>query len=89
MLTQHAQIRAQQRGIPPLVVQWLLEFGSEAKAPGGVTRRYFDKEARRRLASAVGSAVVDRMGDLMNLYLVESADKVITTGVRTRRIKRS
>ncbi len=36
----------------------------------------------------MGAEVLDRMGDLLNHYLVESESTVITAGVRTRRIKR-
>lgn len=82
MLTEHAQIRAQQRGIPPLLMQWLIEYGAEAKAPGGATRRFFDKAARKRLAKAVGVQIVDRLGSLLDTYLIEATDsgRVITVG---------
>ena len=86
-LTKHAQIRCQQRGIPPLICEWLQQFGAEVRAHGA-TKRFFDRESRKQLASAFGAEVVDRMGDLLNLYLVESESVVITAGVRTRRIRR-
>lgn len=88
-LSHHAQIRCQQRGIPPLICDWLHRYGAESKTPGGAIKRFFDHNARRRIAQEVGAQVVDRMGPLMNLYLVEAADeRVITAGVRTRRFKR-
>ncbi|MEY2892239.1 MAG: hypothetical protein RJA98_2147 [Pseudomonadota bacterium] len=87
-LSQHAATRCQQRGIPPLIVDWLLAYGAEQRS-AGATRRFFDKEARRRLAHDFGAAVVDRMGDLLNLYLVEGSGQVVTVAVRQRRIKRS
>ena len=31
-MTRHAKIRAQQRGIPPIVVDLLIEYGTEARA---------------------------------------------------------
>ena len=86
-LTRHAAIRCQQRSIPPLIREWLLQYGNEVQAHGAV-KRFFDREAKRRLAADVGAKVVDRLGDLLNLYLVEADSKVITAGVRTRRIKR-
>jgi hypothetical protein len=86
-LSQHAQVRCQQRGIPPLIRQWLLDYGAEVMSHGA-TKRYFDKAARRKLAADVGPEVLDRMGDLLNLYLVEGERMVVTAGVRTRRIKR-
>lgn len=87
-LTHHAHVRSQQRGIPPLIKQWLTTYGAELQTPGGCVKRYFDQDARRRLAADVGAKVVDRMGDLLNLYLVESGSVIVTAGVRTRRFKR-
>lgn len=86
-LTEHAKVRCQQRSIPPLICEWLVDFGSEVRADGA-TKRFFDRAARRRLAASVGAEVVDRMGDLLNHYLVEAGPVVITAGVRTRRIRR-
>ena len=85
-LSHHAQVRCQQRGVPPLIRQWLLDYGAEVRSHGA-TKRYFDKAARRKLAVDVGSEVIDRMGDLLNLYLVEGERVIVTAGVRTRRIK--
>jgi len=81
-LSRHAQVRCQQRGIPPLIRQWLHEYESEVRAHGA-TKRFFDRDAKRRLAADVGAKVVDRMGDLLNLYLVETDTTVITVGIRT------
>ena len=86
-LTAHADVRCQQRSIPPLIRDWLIDYGSEVRSHGAV-KRFFDKPARRRLAECVGAEVVDRMGDLLNHYLVETGSVVITAGIRTRRIRR-
>ena len=87
-LSRHAQIRCQQRGISPLICEWLQDYGSTVQTHGA-TKRYFDRAARRRLAAAVGAQVVDRMSPLLNAYLVESVDEtVITAGHRTERIRR-
>lgn len=89
-LTHHASIRCQQRGIPPLICDWLQRYGAESKTAGGGVKRFFDSAAKRRIAQEVGAQVVDRMGALMNLYLVEAPDeRIITAGVRTRRFKRN
>jgi hypothetical protein len=85
-LSQHASARCQQRGIPPLIREWLQEFGSEVVSHGA-TKRYFDHRAKKRLAAAVGAQVVDRLGGLLNVYLVEGQEQIITAGHRTRRIK--
>lgn len=86
-LSHHAQVRCQQRSVPPLIIQWLLEYGAEQRS-AGASKRYFDHEARRRLAADCGAEVVARLGDLLNLYLIEGEGHVVTAGIRTRRIKR-
>lgn len=60
-LSRHASVRCQQRGIPPLIRQWLHDYGSEVISHGA-TKRYFDHRAKKRLAAAVGAQVVDRLG---------------------------
>ncbi len=88
-MTRHAQIRAQQRGIPALIQEWLLAYGA-IKMSHGAQVRYFDKAARKRLQKEMGALVVDRLGDLLNVYLVEDeGSAVITVAHRHRRIKRN
>ncbi len=86
--TRHAQVRMQQRGIPPLIVDWLVEFGA-SEVRHGAQRRFFDKQSRKRLADRFGHQVVDRMGDLLNMYVVESGGNLVTAGHRTRRFRRN
>lgn len=87
-MSHHARVRCQQRSVPPLIVEWLLAYGAEQRCHGAI-KRYFDREARKRLAAEYGAEVVSRMGDLLNLYLVEGDARIVTTGVRTRRIRRA
>lgn len=87
-MTLHAEVRAQQRGIPTLIREWLLDYGA-VKTSHGAQVRYFDKVAKKRLQRDVGTAVVDRLGDLLNIYLVEGTDEIVTVGHRTKRIKRN
>jgi hypothetical protein len=88
ILTKHAKKRAQQRGIPPAILRWLHEFGATKHSHLGL-KRFFDGAARKRLAKALGREVVDRLGDLLNCFLVETTEGVvITTGHRTARIRR-
>jgi hypothetical protein len=88
MNTFHAQKRMQQRSIPPLVVQWLEEYGDEVHDHRGGIILHFGKHARRRLEKAVGREPIRRMNDWLRTYLVVSTDGVrITAGVRYRRIK--
>lgn len=86
-MTHHAEIRCHQRSIPPAVLGWLVQYGAESQSHGA-TKRYFDKAARRALARDLGTEVVSRLGDLLDCYLVESDTRVITAGVRTKRIRR-
>jgi hypothetical protein len=43
MLPAHAAIRAQQRGIPPLIRDWLFQFGEEQHDGHGAIRRFFSQ----------------------------------------------
>lgn len=86
-LSCHAKTRSQQRGIPPLIQEWLQVYGAEVQTHGA-TKRYFDRAARKRLAAEVGHQVIDRLGPLLNTYLVETTEVVVTVGVRTKRLKR-
>ena len=87
-MTKHAHVRCQQRGVQPLIRQWLIDYGAEEKTPDGCVKRFFDQSSRRRLAADFGPKVVDRMGDLMSSYLVETGSVIVTAGVRTRRFHR-
>lgn len=47
----HAKVRAQQRGIPPLIDRWLDEFGEEDYDGRGGVRIFFS----RRSVKAMGN----------------------------------
>jgi hypothetical protein len=85
-LSIHAEHRAQQRGVPPLVIDWLISFGQETFDGRGAIVRYFDQRAIRRLEREVGQAPVRRMSEFMRCYLVQSTGNghVITVGKRHR-----
>lgn len=87
-LTEHATQRVQQRGIPPAIINWLIEYGA-VEYSHDARKRFFDKTARKKLGKALGNEVVNRLGDLLNCYLVESLHgEVITVSHRTGRIRR-
>ena len=46
-MTYHATIRSQQRGIPPLILQWLDLYGEEEYDGHGAVIRYFSRASRR------------------------------------------
>jgi hypothetical protein len=88
-MTNHAVIRSQQRGIPPLILQWLDQFGEEQHDGHGATIRYFSRASRRAMEQEFGSYPVKKMSEFLNIYTVESQDgTVITTGHLTKRINR-
>lgn len=83
----HASKQMQRRGIPPLIVQWLDEFGEETHDHHGAITRHFSKAARRRLERSVGRQPVRKIDEWFNAYLVTSTDgALITVGFRYRRI---
>ena len=85
--TKHAAIRAQQRGIPPLVDQWLEEFGEEVHDGHGCIRRYFSRRSIREMKRAFGHQPVILFKRYLHAYKIDScADgSTITKGWRTRR----
>ncbi len=89
MQTQHSKHRMQQRGIPPLVVDWLQEFGDKVYDHQGGIIMHFSKRSRRRLENAVGREPVRRMSEWLRAYVVKSAHEglLITAGIRYHRIK--
>lgn len=90
--SQHARVRAQQRGIPPLVTNWLLDYGEEQYDGHGAVIRYFSSVSVRRLERDIGQMPVRRMAEYLRCYLVQSSGNgaVITVGKRygNRRILR-
>lgn len=88
-LTRHATTRMQQRAVPPLIVEWLLEYGATERSGGGTQMHYFTKNCRRQLAKHVGDQVINRLSALLDAYVIVGSDGVvITVGHRCRRIQR-
>jgi len=85
--TKHASSRMQQRGIPPLVIDWLLDYGAAAPAGEGCTMHYFDKAAWRALERAIGRRPACRMADYRRAYTVTRGSVLVTAGYRRKRIR--
>lgn len=84
-LTKHAQTRSQQRAIPPMLIDLLLQFGSSERAGAGVSKVFFDKVSRRKVKAYAGP-LARILDDHLDVYAVVSDDlQVITTGHRTER----
>ena len=82
--TIHSTIRQQQRGVPPLIEQWLLDYGDEQYDGHGAIVRYFSNEALKRLKKEIGTTPVKRLHEFFRCYLVQSSrdGAVITVGKR-------
>jgi hypothetical protein len=83
-VTEHAQRRAQQRGVPPLVMHWLLDYGEEAFDGRGGVVRYFSPRSIRQLQLEIGHAPLRRLNEYLRCYLVQGSQdgNVITVGKR-------
>ena len=90
MSTRHAQMRMQQRGIPPLIEQWLDEFGEEQYDGHGGVRRYFSRKSIRAMERAFGRQPVRRMAGYLDAFKVESSHDgtTLTLGHQTKRLRR-
>lgn len=78
-LTWHAAVRQQQRCIPQLIIDWLLDFGHRERSFGAY-KVSFDRRSRKALAREVGDRAVSMMSKYLNVALVvdRDTDTVIT-----------
>ena len=88
-LSKHAIVRAQQRGIPIHVVDWLLLYGSHEHDKRGCVFHYFDRRGRDRLTHDLHGVHMAELSKHLNSYAVLSRDgTVVTIGHRTHRVNR-
>jgi hypothetical protein len=89
-MSKHALIRAKDRGIPPLIEQWLDEFGEEDYDGRGAVRFFFSRRSIRAMERAFGRRPVRRMSEYLDAYKVESVSdgQVITIGHRFKHVWR-
>ena len=84
-LTKHAKVRQQQRGIPPIVIDLLVNYGTVDRSGKGAATHYFDKPSRRRLHAYIGqlAAVIE---PYLDCYAVVSDNgDVITVAHRLKK----
>ena len=88
-LSRHANERSQQRAIPEMMIDLLLQFGSSERAGSGICKIFFDKPSRRRVKAYAGP-LASFLEQHLDVYAVVSEEnmKVITVGHRTERIAR-
>lgn len=87
-MTAHANTRSQQRGIPPLVVDLLVQFGHEEPAGAGATKHFFDKRSWRQLRAYAGSLARSIEEHLDTYVVLGPQHEVITVGHRTDHVRR-
>ena len=88
MYTAHAKVRMQQRAIPPIVVNLLIDYGERAPAGRGGEIFYFGKRGRQRVCRSKGQVVSRRLEGHWRNYVVVTDGQVVTAGKRYRRIRR-
>jgi hypothetical protein len=87
--TRHAEIRAQQRCIPPLIDDLLDLYGQEEYDGHGAVTLNLSKASIRNMERELGRRPVSRLAEWFDAYKVRSADgHTITVGHRTRRLWR-
>lgn len=86
-LTQHAEARIQQRGIPHDAVNAIFKYGRQRRHHGADVY-FLDKRSRQRMAQALGSKAYSKLERSLNSYLVVSDDgALITAAHRLGRLK--
>lgn len=90
VISTHASARIQKRSVPPIVLDWLQDYGSERYDGRGAVIRYFDRAAKARLEQACGHHFVQTNKKYLAVYLIEDTGGqcLITVGYRDRRIPR-
>ncbi|WP_075790584.1 hypothetical protein [Massilia putida] len=86
-LTRHATVRQQQRGIPRIVIDLLLDYGVVERAAGGVRTFYFDKSTRRKVLAYVGPLASALIPFLDYYAIVGKDEQVITVAPRLAKIR--
>lgn len=92
LCSRHAELRVQQRGVPPLIIDWLLDYGGEHFDGHGAVIRYFDRTSIRKMERDVGRTPIKRMSEFLRCYLVQSSkdETIVTVGKRhpQRKVRR-
>ncbi len=89
--TRHARQRQQQRAIPPIVEQWLDEFGERQYSGRGAVLEYFSSRSLRRMETHLGRHFLAENRKYLRAYrIVDSrGDTTITIGWLRNRVRNS
>lgn len=81
-------MRCQQRAIPPLMIDLLLQFGASEPSGDGTSKYFFDKSSRRRVKAYAGH-LAKALEEHLDLYVVVApGNRVVTAAHRVDRIRR-
>lgn len=90
LITQHATIRMQQRGIREKTLDCLLKYGSKMHSDRGCFIMFFNKQARKRLQKIADSNLYKYLQSQLDAYAIVTAQgEVLTVGHRFKRINRN
>ena len=90
VMTTHAKVRKQQRGIPKQVLDCLVQFGKASHDNRGGVVLYFDKRSKQRCLSVLGRDGYRKLEGHLDVYAVRGLDGVIlTVGHRSKKLHRA
>jgi len=79
ILSHHAQIRSQQRGISMDIIEYLLHYGTSCYCKKGCKRYFFDKKSLSKIRSSISGKKFAKIESKLRCFAVVSADKVVLT----------
>lgn len=86
-LTNHAKNRMQQRNIPQIVIDWLVDYGNSEYAGEGARKYFFDKQSRKNFKKYAGK-IYGTLEQHLNAYVIVASDNsIVTVGIRYEPIR--
>lgn len=79
ILTDHAKLRAKDRGIPEIARHLLFEFGVRKRAGAGVESYSFDKKSWREVERYFGQWPLKKMDQLKRTYMIVADSGAVVT----------
>lgn len=86
-ISKHASMRQQQRGIPNIVIDLLMDFGTVERAGTEASTYYFDKKSRRQVKAYAGQLSGQLEAYLDYYAIVSDEGKLITVAPRIKKVK--